>query len=90
MLVQLPDVEIVKDDNDDDHEDGDDDDANDQKSPQNLGLELANLLLGATVRLPDHWDDVHLDVHHKIVIIITLLIFIVTIMICSPSCESCA
>ena len=63
MLVQLPDVEIVKEDNDDDHEDGDDDDANDQKSPQNLGLELANLLLGATVRLPDHWDDVHLDVN---------------------------
>ena len=35
------------------------------KSPQNLCLELANLLLGATVRLPDDWDDVHLDVHHQ-------------------------
>ena len=33
------------------------------KSPQNLCLELANLLLGATVRLPDDWDDVHLDVN---------------------------
>ena len=35
------------------------------KSPQNLCLELANLLLGAAVRLPDDWDDVHLDVHHQ-------------------------
>ena len=33
------------------------------KSPQNLCLELANLLLGAAVRLPDDWDDVHLDVN---------------------------
>ena len=33
------------------------------KSPQNLGFELANLLLGAAIRLPNHWDDVHLNVH---------------------------
>ena len=34
------------------------------KSPQNLRFELPNLLLGAAIRLPNHWDDVHLNVHH--------------------------
>ena len=32
-----------------------------QKSPQDLGFELANLLLCATVRLSNYGDDVHLN-----------------------------
>ena len=36
-----------------------------KKSPQDLGFELANLLLCATVRLPNYRDDVHLNNHNQ-------------------------